>query len=140
MLERNGKIRVASSTSDRIFPAKEITEKIISCALEVHSTLGPGLLESIYESALEREFELRKVFYQRQKEIGLQYKGKEIGNHRIDYLIENQVIVELKAVDALNKIHEAQLLTYLKVMDKKIGLLINFNVEHLKQGIKRLVL
>ncbi len=104
MLERNGKIRIASTTSDRDFPAKEITEKIISCALEVHSALGPGLLESIYESALEREFELRSVFYQRQKEISLQYKGKDIGNHRIDYLVEDQVIVELKAVEALNKI------------------------------------
>ncbi len=122
------------------YPSKDVTERIIACAMEVHSALGPGLLESIYESALEREFELRKVLYQRQKEIGLQYKGKEIGNHRIDYLVEDNVIVELKAVESLNKIHEAQLLTYLKVMDKKIGLLINFNVEHLKQGIKRLVL
>lgn len=98
------------------------------------------MLESIYELALEREFELRGVSYQRQKEIGLKYKGKEIGNHRIDYLIENQVIVELKAVEALTRIHEAQLLTYLKVMDKRIGLLINFNVERLKDGIKRLII
>lgn len=98
------------------------------------------MLESIYELALEREFEIRGIVYQRQKEIGLHYKGKEIGNHRIDYLIENQVIVELKAVEALSRIHEAQLLTYLKVMDKRIGLLINFNVERLKDGIKRLII
>lgn len=137
---KNQKAGFTVTNSERVFPGKDVTEKVISCALEVHSALGPGLLESIYELALEREFELRGVSYQRQKEIGLKYKGKEIGNHRIDYLIENQVIVELKAVEALTRIHEAQLLTYLKVMDKRIGLLINFNVERLKDGIKRLII
>jgi GxxExxY protein len=123
--------------TDKEYPAKAITEKIISSAMEVHSAFGPGLLESVSESALEHEFQLRGVPYQRQKEIGLQYKGKEIGNHRVDYLVEDQVVVELKAVDTLNRIHEAQLLTYLKVLDKRVGLLINFNVEHLRDGIKR---
>jgi GxxExxY protein len=122
------------------FPLKEITEQVISCAIEVHKTLGPGLLESLYEEALEYEFELREIHYERQKEIGLRYKGKEIGKHRIDYLIENEVIVELKAVAAMNTIYEAQLLTYLKAMNKRVGLLINFNVERLKDGIKRLVM
>ncbi|NQS89954.1 GxxExxY protein, partial [Patescibacteria group bacterium] len=108
------------------FPLKDITERIISCAIEVHSTLGPGLLENIYEEALAYEFELRCIPYERQKEIGLKYKGRNIGRHRIDYLVENQVIVELKAVETMNKIYSAQLLTYLKAMNKRVDLLINF--------------
>ncbi len=133
------KSRFVIKDADEKYPARTITEKIISAAMEVHSAFGPGLLESVYESALEHEFQLRGVLYQRQKEIGLHYKGKEIGNHRIDYLVEERVVVELKAVDMINRIHEAQLLTYLKVLDKRVGLLINFNVEHLRDGIKRLI-
>ena len=128
------------SQKQKEFPLKETTERIISCAIEVHKTLGPGLLENIYEEALGYEFELRGIPYERQKEIGLKYKGREIGKHRIDYLIEDQVIVELKAVGAMNKIYEAQVLTYLKAMDKRVGLLINFNVERLKDGVKRLIM
>ena len=86
------------------------------------------------------EFTLRGIVCERQKEINLRYKGKEIGRHRIDFLVENEVIVELKAVEAMNKIYEAQLLTYLKAMGKRVGLLINFNVERLKDGIKRLII
>ena len=122
------------------FPLKDITERIISCAIEVHRTLGPGLLENLYEGALEYEFDLRGIYYERQKEIGLRYKRRVIGQHRINYLVENQVIVELKSVALMNTIYEAQLLTYLRAMDKKIGLLINFNVERLKDGIKRLII
>ena len=96
------------------FPLKLITEKIISCAIEVHSTLGPGLLESVYEEALAHEFGLRDIVYVRQKEISLKYKGKDIGNHRIDYLVEDEIIVELKAVEIIHKIYEAQVLTYLR--------------------------
>jgi GxxExxY protein len=121
------------------FPCKEITARIISCAIEVHSTLGPGLLESVYEEALAREFTLRKMGYARQKEISLEYKGKDIGKHRIDYLVEDEVIVELKAVETLHKIYEAQVLTYLRALDKRVGLLINFNVVRLKEGIQRLI-
>ncbi len=102
------------------FPLKEVTERIISCALEVHSTLGPGLLESVYEDALAQEFTLRGIKYDKQKEISLKYKGKEIGKHRIDYLVENEVILELKAVETMNKIYEAQILTYLRAMDKRV--------------------
>jgi GxxExxY protein len=127
-------------TSPKGFPLKEVTERIISCALEVHSTLGPGLLESVYEEALAHEFTLRGVKYEKQKKINLKYKGKEIGKQRIDFLIENEVVLELKAVETMNKIYEAQLLTYLRAMDKRVGLLINFNVERLKDGIKRLIL
>ncbi len=121
------------------FPLKIVTNRIISCAMEVHSALGPGLLENLYEEALEHEFKLRGVQYERQKEIGLKYKGVDIGKHRMDYLVEDRIILELKAVEAINRVHMAQLLTYLKAMNKKVGLLINFNVEMLKDGIKRLI-
>jgi GxxExxY protein len=129
-----------SLCSQKEFPLKEITGEIISCAIEVHSTLGPGLLENVYEEALLHEFTLRGIAYDRQKEISLKYKGKDIGKHRIDFLVEDEVIVELKAVETMNRIYEAQLLTYLKAMDKRIGLLLNFNVERLKDGIKRLII
>ena len=125
---------------DKEFPLKEVTEKIISCAIEVHSALGPGLLESLYEEALVEEFKLRNILFERQKEIVMKYKGKDIGNHRIDLLVEDKVIVELKATDAINKIYEAQLLTYLKATNKRVGLLINFNIERLKDGIRRLII
>ncbi len=108
------------SYAAREFPLKEITEKIISCALEVHSILGPGLLESVYEESLGHEFSLRKINLSRQKEIRLRYKGKEVGQHRIDYLIEDAVIVELKAVETLHNIYEAQVLTYLRALDKRL--------------------
>jgi GxxExxY protein len=122
------------------FPLKDITEKIIACAIEVHSTLGPGLLESVYEEALAHEFTLRGINYEKQKEINLKFKGKEIGKHRIDFLVENEVVLELKAVESMHNIFEAQILTYLRAMNKRVGLLINFNVERLKDGIKRLIL
>ncbi len=126
--------------TNKDFPLKDITEKIISSAIEVHSTLGPGLLENIYEEALAYEFELRSIRYEKQKEIGLKYKDRDIGKHRIDFLAEDQVVVELKAVGTMHKIYEAQLLTYLKAMGRKVGLLINFNVEMLKDGIKRMIM
>jgi GxxExxY protein len=129
-----------SLAAEKEFPSKAVTEKVIACCMEVHSALGPGLLESVYEEALGHEFKLRGIIYERQKEIGLKYKGISIGNHRLDYLVENEVILELKAVEAMNRIFEAQLLTYLKALNKKVGLLVNFNVEHLRSGIKRLVL
>ena len=125
---------------EKEYPLKEVTAKIISCALEIHSTLGPGLLEGVYEEALAHEFTLRKIRYIRQKEVSLRYKGADIGKHRIDYLVEDEVIVELKAVESLHRIYEAQLLTYLRAMDKRIGLLINFNVIRLREGIKRLII
>ena len=128
------------ASSQKEFPAKDITGQIISCAIEVHSALGPGLLEGLYEEALIHEFELRGIKCERQKEIVLNYKGKGIGTHRIDVIVEDQIIVELKAVEAMHKIYEAQLLTYLRAMDKRVGLLINFNVVRLKDGIKRLIL
>ena len=117
----------------------QITEQIIGASIEVHRELGPGLLESAYESALAFELGLRGINLERQKEQPIRYKGHliEVG-YRIDLLVEDAVIVELKAVEALLPIHEAQLITYLKLAEKHIGLLINFNVPLLKQGIVRL--
>ena len=122
------------------YPFKDITKKIISCAIEVHSLLGPGLLEYLYEEAIEHELKSRDIEYKRQKELEIKYKGNPIGNYRLDYLIENKVIVELKCVEAIKGIHIAQVLTYLKAENLRVGLLINFNVDKLKEGIRRVIL
>ncbi|OVE74016.1 hypothetical protein BVX93_00585 [bacterium B13(2017)] len=118
----------------------KITEKIIGCAIEVHRHLGPGLLESIYENALCYEFDLNKIKYVRQMNTPIKYKNKNIGEHRLDLIVEDKVIVELKAVNNHAPLFEAQLLSYLKMSNKKLGLLINFNVILLKDGIKRIIL
>jgi GxxExxY protein len=118
----------------------KITEKIIGCAIEVHRNLGPGLLESIYESALCYEFDENNIEYARQFSVPVIYKGHVLGEYRLDVLVENEVIVELKAVDRIEPVFEAQLLSYLRVTGKKLGLLINFNVPVLKKGIKRVIL
>jgi GxxExxY protein len=117
-----------------------VTEKIIGCAIEVHKHLGPGLLESIYEKAICYEFSEKNLSYEQQVEIPILYKGLSLGNYRLDILVEDSVIIELKAVDRIEPVFEAQLLTYLKVTNKKIGLLINFNQPLLKNGIKRIIL
>ena len=122
-------------------PINTLTEKIIGAAIEVHRELGPGLLESAYEVALAYELTLQGLQVERQKEQPIRYKGLLIETgFRIDVLVEGQVVVELKAVEAILPIHEAQLITYLKLSQCRVGLLINFNVPLLKQGIKRLVL
>jgi len=118
-----------------------LTGEIIGAAIEVHKALGPGLLESAYEECLCREFGLRQLHFKRQKAIPVEYKGVKLDcGYRIDFLIEDLVILELKSVDSLQPIHEAQLLTYLKLTGFKVGLLINFNVPVLKQGIRRLII
>jgi GxxExxY protein len=117
-----------------------VTEQIIGAAIEVHRELGPGLLESAYEAALAYELTLRSVGFERQKEQPVRYKGLLIAvGSRLDLLVEGQVVVELKAVESLLPIHDAQLLTYLKLSDCRVGLLINFNVPLLKAGLKRLI-
>ena len=126
-----------SKRSPKDFPLKHITARIISCTREVHSLLGQGLLESVYEEALSYELDLRGIPYERQKEVCFSYKDHNVGKHRIDFVIKGKVVVELKAVNALNSIYEAQVLTYLKATGMKVGLLINFNVKRLKDGIKR---
>ena len=120
---------------------KELTQQIIGAAVEVHQSLGPGLLESAYQSCLARELALRDLPFEQEKPLPVEYKGVKLDcGYRLDFLIAGKGVLELKAVDALHPIHEAQLLTYLKLTGCKVGLLINFNVPLLKQGIKRRVL
>lgn len=119
---------------------KDLTYKIIGCAYAVHADLGPGLLESTYEACLE--YELIQAGFDVKRQIALPVTYKDIKldvGYRIDLLIENKVIVELKAVESIAPVHEAQLLTYLKLSNLKTGLLINFNVKDLKKGIIRRV-
>jgi len=117
-----------------------LTERIIGCAIAVHRELGPGLLEAIYEEALSIELDEQGLVYRRQLAVPAVYKGRPLGEYRLDLIVEDTVIVEVKSVDQLHPVFEAQLLTYLKVTGKKTGLLINFNTRLLKDGIKRLVL
>ena len=119
----------------------DITERIIGAAIEVHKALGPGLLESAYEECLCHELSLQGVDFVRQLKLPVTYKGIELDvGYRLDLYINGCVIVELKSVDKLTPIHDAQLLTYLRLLSCKAGLLINFNVPVLKQGIRRKVL
>ncbi len=109
-------------------------------SLEVHKHLGPGLLESVYEYALIKEFEIRNIFFQRQVKVPLFYKGLVTGKEFfIDILVENEIILELKAIEGILPVQEAQLISYLKLADKRMGFLINFNVPLLKSGFKRFV-
>ncbi len=118
----------------------EITEKIIGCAIEVHRTLGPGLLESVYESALCIELEREELRFQKQKQLPVYYKECQIGNFRLDFLVEDRVVIELKSVERFESVFEAQILGYMRLGKFKVGLLINFNSSLLKNGIKRFVL
>lgn len=119
---------------------EELTSEIIGAAIEVHKELGPGLLESTYERCLVHELSLRGIKTERQKVQPIIYKGLELDEgYRLDILVDHQIILELKVVDSLNDIHTAQLLTYLKLSDLRLGYLLNFNVTQMKQGIKRLV-
>jgi len=116
----------------------EITGIIIGCAIEVHKSLGPGLLESAYEECLAYELTKKGLIIKRQQPTPVVYKEIKLEcGYRIDILVENAVVIELKVVDSINPVHEAQILTYMKFADKKLGLLINFNVTILKDGIKR---
>ncbi len=118
----------------------EISHKIIGCAIDVHRALGPGLLESAYEECLAAEMTHQGIQFERQKPIPVVYRNVKLDcGYRLDFLVENKVIVELKAIDILPPIVDAQLLTYLKLLDKRLGLIINFHVSYLKDGIKRLV-
>ena len=119
----------------------DLTEQIIGGAIEVHKHWGPGLYEEIYEKSLYHELRLRRAQFDSQVRLPLIYKGEQVGDDlRLDLIVEGKVVVELKSVKALEPIHEAQLLTYMKLTKCKVGLLINFNVPVLKQGIKRMVL
>ncbi|HEX9989962.1 MAG TPA: GxxExxY protein [Chloroflexia bacterium] len=114
---------------------------VIGAAIEVHSLLGPGLLEGLYEEALCTEMQIRRIPFARQLPVPMLYKGKEIGHGRLDVLVADALVIELKAVEALASVHVAQVLSYLRATGHQLGLLINFNVTALKQGgIKRVVL
>jgi len=119
----------------------KITEQIIGAAIEVHRALGPGLLESAYEECLCRELSLRCIHFERQRSLPVEYKGLKLDcGYRLDLLVAGAVVVEIKACNAIESIHEAQLLTYLKLGGWELGLLINFNVPVLKDGIRRRIL
>ena len=117
----------------------KLTGEVIGAAIEVHKSLGPGLLESAYEECLCRELDLRKIAYERQKALAVEYKGVRLDcGCRLDVVVGDKLIVALKAVESLLPIHKAQLLTYLKLTGIKTGLIINFNVSALKDGIQRI--
>ena len=117
----------------------ELTGAVIGAAIEVHRQLGPGLDEMLYEAAMCTEFRLRSISFARQVIVPVMYKGEQIGEKRLDLLVDRRVIVEIKAVESLCALHKAQLHTYLKIMKYKLGLLINFNSLVLKDGIKRVI-
>ena len=117
-----------------------LANQIFQASLEVHKSLGPGLLESVYEYALVKELQIRNIIVQYQVKVPLVYKGFETGKEFfIDILVENEIVIEVKAVDGLHPVHQAQLLSYLKLADKRMGFLINFNVTLVKEGFKRMV-
>jgi GxxExxY protein len=117
-----------------------LTSRIIGCAIEVHRTLGPGLLEAIYETALCIELEETAIPYVRQMRLPAYYKGRLLGEYRVDLVVADAVLVQVKCVERLHPVFEAQLLTYLRLTGKRVGLLINFNSRLLEEGIKRLIL
>lgn len=118
-----------------------LSHEIIGAAIEVHRQLGPGLLESAYETCLAHELSLRSIAFEKQKPLPVLYKGIKLdAGYRLDLLVENRVVVEVKSVEQLNNVHKAQLLSYLRLGCWKLGLLMNFNVERMRQGIRRVVL
>jgi len=117
----------------------KLTEKIIGCAIEVHRQLGPGLLENTYEAALTVEMGDAGIHFERQVTFPVLYKGRKIGEYRLDLIVENEIIVEIKCVERFDPIFEAQVLTYLRVTGKRVGLLVNFNSRLLRDGIKRFI-
>jgi GxxExxY protein len=117
----------------------EVAHCVVGAAIEVHRTLGPGYLESVYEEALAIELGLRSVAFERQRARGVDYKGHRVGEGRIDLLVDRVLVVELKTVEALAPIHKAQALSYLKALDLHLALLVNFKVPLLRDGIQRIV-
>jgi GxxExxY protein len=123
-----------------MYPEQELTRRIIEAAIEVHRTLGPGYLESIYQEALTHEFTLRGIPFEREKPIQVKYKGVIVGEHRLDFLVGGRVIVELKAVSEFHEAFRAQVISYLKATGLKVGLILNFGKPRLRDGITRVVL
>ncbi|MGD1089920.1 MAG: GxxExxY protein [Verrucomicrobiota bacterium] len=117
----------------------ELAHAVIGAAIEVHRQLGPGFMEGVYEEAMCVELTDREIFFERQKEISVLYKERPIGKHRVDLLVGQSLIVELKAIETLTDIHKAQVISYLKATRLALGLLINFNIPVLRNGIQRIV-
>ncbi|HSE48730.1 MAG TPA: GxxExxY protein [Terriglobales bacterium] len=118
----------------------EITRKIIGCAITVHRTLGPGLLESAYQACLAAEFRATGLKFREQVDVPVRYRGQVLGSgYRLDFIVEDEVIIEIKSVERMERIHKAQLLSYLRLERKRVGLLLNFNVEVLRSGLHRVV-
>ena len=141
--KKNLPLRTQSYTEKKLINMEinQITEKIIGCAIEVHKQLGPGLLESAYEECLFYELINKGLNVKKQLALPLVYKEIKLdAGYRIDLLVENKVIIEIKSVDAIADIHKAQLMTYMKLANIKLGLLINFNVLRLKDGIVRWII
>jgi GxxExxY protein len=128
---------------DEMEPNPELnrwTNLIIGACIEVHRALGPGFLEEIYEEALAIEFGLRGIPFKRQLPVSIQYKGNPVGDHRLDFLVADKIVLEIKAVTEIALIHKAIVKSYLKATSKKLALLVNFNVRALKDGISRIAL
>lgn len=117
----------------------ELSYQIIGAAIEVHKSLGPGFKESVYQRALQFELNMRGIQFVREAKITLTYKGQSVGDHKLDFWIEKKIVVELKAVDTVIHVHEAQLLSYLRATNSELGLLINFNMTKLTDGIQRII-
>jgi len=134
MMTRNFPARVMPENDD------PLTRRIIACAIEVHKRLGPGLLEKLYKEAMAIEMQLGNLKVEKNVKVPVEYKGNAIGDYFIDLLVEDTVILELKSVERHDPVFEAQILSYMKLTGKKVGLLINFNSKMVKDGIKRFVL
>ena len=128
---------VVTEPSSRV---DDLAYQVIGAAIEVHRILGPGFLESVYEEALAIEFDLRGIPYERQKPIVLEFKGHNVGDSRLDFLVGGELVVELKAVESIHPIFPAKVIHYLKMSRLQLGLIINFHVVMLRDGIKRIVL
>ena len=133
-------IRHRDTEAQRLTERDPLTSRIIRCGMEVHRQLGPGLLESTYEEALCVELDFVGLKYERQVILPVRYKGRVIGEYRLDLIVADAVVVEIKSVERFDPVFEAQVLTYLRVSGKHVGLLVNFNTRLLKEGIKRFVL
>ncbi len=129
-----------SNVKMNTYELNALSRQVVLAAIEVHRTMGPGLLERVYEDCLMEEFEIRNIKALRQVNVPLEYKGKKLhSNYVIDILVDNEIVVELKAVEEIHPVFEAQLLSYLKLADKRLGFLLNFNVNVMKNGINRFV-
>ena len=117
----------------------KLAHAVIGAAIEVHRHLGPGYLESVYQAALEVELKLQEIPFEPQRPVGVTYKGNPVGDGRLDFLVDGVLVVERKAVDELEDVHKAQVISYLKATRLHLGLLINFNVTVLKNGVKRVI-